>query len=151
MRESRDEAEAIGRAIMHELIEIKLKHGEVLTDREHAVQASAIRKQREVFAAEQLEEAEAASIVRAAIVRQVPIRLDGRSEVMAKKRWALIPSEREKECTKHLAAWTGEIPLTGQFVCRLCGTLCEPPAFPRLTKDHQLLAGRLGHHPRGGK
>ena len=23
--------------------------------------------------------------------------------------WALIPSEREKECTKHLAAWTGKM------------------------------------------
>ena len=45
---------------------------------------------------------------------------------MAKKIFALVPSEREQECTDHLPRWTGRIPLTGRFVCYLCGTDIDP-------------------------
>lgn len=41
---------------------------------------------------------------------------------MAKKQYALNPSEREKECTHELGfAYTGTIPCTGPRICRMCG------------------------------
>jgi len=47
---------------------------------------------------------------------------------MPKKIFALIPSEREKECDHPLGfAYTGKIPCTGPRVCRLCGTRAPEP------------------------
>lgn len=42
---------------------------------------------------------------------------------MSKKAYALIPSEREKECVHPLEfAYKGKIPCTGKQICHLCGT-----------------------------
>lgn len=38
-----------------------------------------------------------------------------------KKIYALVPSEREKECINHLYSWTGSIPCTGLYKCSMCG------------------------------
>lgn len=38
-----------------------------------------------------------------------------------KKIYALIPSEREKECTSHHMAWDGKMPCTGVYKCMMCG------------------------------
>ena len=49
--------------------------------------------------------------------------------IKPKKIYALIHSEREKECTKHLPRWNGTIPCTGRFVCMLCGTEIDDHEF----------------------
>ena len=38
-----------------------------------------------------------------------------------KKQFALLASEREKECTHEHMAWTGSIPNTGKWACKMCG------------------------------
>jgi len=43
---------------------------------------------------------------------------------MARRRYAKFDSD--KECTKHSPCWTGNMPCTGQFVCRLCGSYIDP-------------------------
>lgn len=40
---------------------------------------------------------------------------------MAKKIYALLPSEREKTCNNHLVTYAGLIPCTGNRVCLMCG------------------------------
>jgi len=37
------------------------------------------------------------------------------------KRYALCPEEREKPCPHEHGQWTGEVPCTGRYVCRMCG------------------------------
>ena len=44
----------------------------------------------------------------------------------AKKKNALVPSEREKDCPHNLGAWSGEVPNTGTFKCKMCGTELDP-------------------------
>lgn len=44
---------------------------------------------------------------------------------MISKRFALLPSEREKPCPHEMVAYIGRIPCTGPRVCRMCGTV-EP-------------------------
>ena len=40
-----------------------------------------------------------------------------------KKKYALVPSEREKECYHEMGFyWTGKIPCTGIRICYMCGT-----------------------------
>ncbi len=58
---------------------------------------------------------------------------------MAKKRFALFPEEREKECTQHLASWTGKMPCTGRYMCHLCGEDLTP-ARPK--KLDLIIAGK---------
>lgn len=41
---------------------------------------------------------------------------------MPKKKHALFPSEREKECEHSSVHYTGPIPCTGTVRCDLCGT-----------------------------
>ena len=43
-----------------------------------------------------------------------------------KKRYALVASEREKECPHVHVPFTGSIPCTGPRVCSMCGTRFEP-------------------------
>lgn len=38
-----------------------------------------------------------------------------------KKIYALISSEREKECTEHFFYYAGRMPCTGKYRCMLCG------------------------------
>jgi len=40
---------------------------------------------------------------------------------MAKKIYALIPSERKKDCFPHHFRWTGKTPCTGDYRCYMCG------------------------------
>ena len=43
---------------------------------------------------------------------------------LAKKVYALVPAEREKECDHPAGfAYTGRVPCTGPRVCYLCGTV----------------------------
>lgn len=45
---------------------------------------------------------------------------------MPKKIYALIPSEREKDCDHSYARhWSGGIPLTGKLICNMCGSVVE--------------------------
>lgn len=39
-----------------------------------------------------------------------------------KKRYALVPSESEKVCTKHAWSYSGAMPCTGPILCTMCGT-----------------------------
>jgi len=40
---------------------------------------------------------------------------------MQTKRFALLPSEREKPCPHSHVAYSGRMPNTGPLVCRMCG------------------------------
>lgn len=42
-----------------------------------------------------------------------------------KKIYALIPSERDKECTDHIFRFMGAIPCTGLKRCVLCGATVD--------------------------
>ena len=42
---------------------------------------------------------------------------------MAKRQYALLAAEREKECPHELVAYRGTIPNTGPRICRMCGTI----------------------------
>lgn len=44
----------------------------------------------------------------------------------AKKTNALDPDEREKDCPHEHGAWSGKIPNTGTFKCKMCGTALDP-------------------------
>ena len=41
------------------------------------------------------------------------------------KRYALIPSERNKPCTHEHAPYSGRMPCTGPRVCSMCGTVVD--------------------------
>lgn len=43
-----------------------------------------------------------------------------------KKRYALIPEEREKECPHNWGHYTGSIPCTGRYICGMCGVELDP-------------------------
>ena len=43
-----------------------------------------------------------------------------------KKRLALVPEERTKECQHEHGHWNGEIPCTGKYICYMCGTELDP-------------------------
>lgn len=47
---------------------------------------------------------------------------------MATKRFALLPSEREKPCPHNHVAYMGRVPNTGPLVCRMCGETFDPPS-----------------------
>jgi len=40
---------------------------------------------------------------------------------VAKKRWAMVASETEKECDHQFMAWSGKMPCTGIRRCSMCG------------------------------
>lgn len=61
-----------------------------------------------------------------------------------KKRFALMPSEREKECHHELGfRWSGAIPCTGIQRCLLCGIDMadvkeQPLSERRIGNEHQM-------------
>lgn len=42
-----------------------------------------------------------------------------------KKFYALVPSEREKECDHKMCAYTGAVPCTGPYKCLMCGAFID--------------------------
>lgn len=42
---------------------------------------------------------------------------------LPRKKFALVPSERERICVHHHVHYRGEVPCTGPLVCSMCGTL----------------------------
>ena len=62
-----------------------------------------------------------------------------------KKQFALLTSEREKECPHDHMAWTGSIPCTGRWACTMCGTAflthcanCDAPLKADGSKAYEL-------------
>ncbi len=54
---------------------------------------------------------------------------------MPKKIFALVPSEREKECDHRQAAYSGRIPCTGPIICAMCGARLPADFFGRQEKE----------------
>lgn len=55
---------------------------------------------------------------------------------MAKKIHALIPSERDKDCTHELGfSWSGKVPCTGRKLCYMCGEEQPKPNEEFMSND----------------
>ena len=48
--------------------------------------------------------------------------------IIWRKKYHLMPSEREKECTEHQYIWTGNVRGVRGFSCMLCGKPREESA-----------------------
>ena len=62
------------------------------------------------------------------------------------KRFALIPEEREKECTHEWMHFRGSMPCTGPKVCSMCG-LTDDDILAERVQAHQELplpTGKIG-------
>lgn len=72
----------------------------------------------------------------------------------AKKKYALDPAEREKDCPHTHGAWSGRVPNTGTFKCSMCGTELDPKTKKPIGEDYMESEGKekiARWQTRGGK